>query len=373
MSVNHWFDMNTYKEIMDNYNSKKKPTTTVKKSTTKKTTSAIKNDSKILSTEPLLTTSSTQSTSTKTSTTVSTTTKKKEQNIIETSSKTAPADKTHEKDSEKEIVPDGRQVNLNIGVSANENKEAPTKNSKNEEKKNTNAQSHFIDALAKSSSSTTKTSTTQKSTTTLKPKGKLAEKTVPKTESTTILSSNKSTITTSTTSSSFVKLENQTLGTYTKGSPLLFGSNLNSKSTQSVPYSAAGSLLIGLVILAVIETLCIVVLLICRLKKKGSITPFNESTTTNATMNKQNLNAFNYNQYSNPVDSYEVLHSDEVLSRKAHEGTSANKNSKMTKKDSVSSAVNRHVEGMTKQLKGSGTFAGKSRTKEHHTNPFKTV
>ena len=28
---------------------------------------------------------------------------------------------------------------------------------------------------------------------------------------------------------------------------------------------------------------------------------------------------------------------------------------------------------MTKQLKGSGTFAGKSRTKEHHTNPFKTV
>ena len=30
-----------------------------------------------------------------------------------------------------------------------------------------------------------------------------------------------------------------------------------------------------------------------------------QSTTTNATMNKQNLNAFNYNQYSNPVVSFE--------------------------------------------------------------------
>jgi len=211
----------------------------------------------------------------------------------------------------------------------------------------------------------------------LKPKGKLAEKTVPKTKSTTTLSFNKSSTTTNTTSSSFVKLENQTLRIYTKGSPLPIVSNLNSKSTQSVPYSAAGSLLIGLVILAVIETLCIVVLLVCRLKKKGSVGPINESTTTNAMNSKKNLNTFHTNQYSNPVDTYEVLHSDEVLSKNVHEGTSAYKSNKMTKKDSVSSVassvVNRYVEEITKKIKSSNTFAGKSRTKEHHTSPFKTV
>jgi len=119
MSLNHWFDMNTYKDIMENYNSKKKPTTTDKESITKKPPTAVKNDNKVLSTESLSTTSSTQSTSTKASITVSTTTKKEKQN-----ENTAAADKAHEKDTEK-IVPDGRQVNLNIGGSANENKEVP--------------------------------------------------------------------------------------------------------------------------------------------------------------------------------------------------------------------------------------------------------
>lgn len=377
MSLNHWFDMNTYKDIMDKYTSTHEETKPQAESTTKATESSSTSNKTISSTEPLSTISNILPISTKTSTVVSSTVKTSKQNEIKTDANTESANTKDDKDIEKEIVPDGRQVNLNVGVSANKDGEAITEQSKNkEDNKDTNAQSDFIDALAKSGSSTKKTSTTKKPTTTLKQKGKSAENTVSNTKSTTVFSSKTGSITTSIVSSSLLRLENQTLTTNTTG-PLV--SALNSQSAKSVPYSAAGSLLIGLVILAVIETLCIVVLLVCRLKKKGSVGAINENITTNSTKQGQNLEIFDTSQYTYPVDTCgeDCLHPSDPRLQEGTTTKGAQKNTKISKTESVSSVassiVDRYVEEIKNKLRRPNTFGGNSRTKEHQTRPHKTV
>ena len=100
MSLNHWFDMNTYKDIMDKYTSTHEETKPQAESTTKATESSSTSNKTISSTEPLSTISNILPISTKTSTVVSSTVKTSKQNEIKTDANTESANTKDDKDIE---------------------------------------------------------------------------------------------------------------------------------------------------------------------------------------------------------------------------------------------------------------------------------